>query len=259
MPYRSTVDNVCHACGHDVHTTVLLGTGLALAQLDARGELPGRVRLIFQPSEEQFPSGAPEVISEGGLKDVDAIFAMHCFPQLPVGLVARPLRPADRRHRHGRDQAHRARRAHGPAAPDRRPGARPRTRRRRRADPAQPADGPARRGEHGLRRGPRRRGREHDPDRGSRARHRARAQSRRLAGAARAGAPARPRRRRRHRRTGPGRLRARRAAGHQRPDRHRHRRRRRGGRARARTGSSRRRSAWAARTSRSMWTRCRGR
>ncbi len=87
VPYRSTVDNVCHACGHDVHTTVLLGTGLALAQLDARNELSGRVRLIFQPSEERFPSGAPEVISEGGLKDVAAIFALHCFPQLPVGLV----------------------------------------------------------------------------------------------------------------------------------------------------------------------------
>jgi amidohydrolase len=88
VPYRSTVDNVCHACGHDVHTTVLLGAGLALARLDAKGELPGRVRLIFQPSEEQFPSGAPEVISQGGLKDVEAIFAMHCFPQLPAGLVA---------------------------------------------------------------------------------------------------------------------------------------------------------------------------
>lgn len=88
VPYRSTVDNVCHACGHDVHTTVLLGAGLALAQLDARGELPGRVRLIFQPSEEQFPSGAPEVIAEGGLTDVAAIFAMHCYPQLPAGLVA---------------------------------------------------------------------------------------------------------------------------------------------------------------------------
>jgi amidohydrolase len=88
VPYRSTVPNVCHACGHDVHTTVLLGAGLALAQLDARGELPGRVRLIFQPSEERFPSGAPEVILQGGLKDVAAIFALHCFPQLPAGLVA---------------------------------------------------------------------------------------------------------------------------------------------------------------------------
>lgn len=87
VPYRSTVAGVCHACGHDVHTTILLGAGLALAQLDAKGELPGRVRLIFQPAEEHFPSGAPEVIAEGGLKDVAAIFALHCFPQLPVGLV----------------------------------------------------------------------------------------------------------------------------------------------------------------------------
>lgn len=87
VPYRSTVDNVCHACGHDVHTTILLGAGLALAQLDAKGELPGRVRLIFQPSEERIPGGAPEVISAGGLKDVQSIFALHCFPQLPVGLV----------------------------------------------------------------------------------------------------------------------------------------------------------------------------
>ena len=88
VPYRSTVPGVCHACGHDVHTTILLGAGLALAELDRRGELPGRVRLIFQPSEERVPNGAPEVISEGGLKDVETIFALHCFPQLPAGLVA---------------------------------------------------------------------------------------------------------------------------------------------------------------------------
>ena len=55
MPYRSTVDGVCHACGHDVHTTVLLGVGMLLAQLAERGELPGRVRLIFQPAEEILP------------------------------------------------------------------------------------------------------------------------------------------------------------------------------------------------------------
>src|SRR5690242_13954587 len=71
VPYRSTVDNVCHACGHDVHTTVLLGVGLALAQLAQRDELPGRVRLLFQPAEETMPPGAPEVIAAGGLKDVD--------------------------------------------------------------------------------------------------------------------------------------------------------------------------------------------
>ncbi len=87
VSYRSTVENVAHACGHDVHTTVLLGLGLALAQLDQQGELPGRIRLIFQPAEECVPSGAPEVISAGALKDVAAIYALHCYPQLPAGLV----------------------------------------------------------------------------------------------------------------------------------------------------------------------------
>ena len=87
VPYRSTVDGAAHACGHDVHTTVLLGTGLALAQLAERDELPGRIRLLFQPAEEAVPSGAPEVIAAGGLKDVAAIFALHCAPRLPVGLV----------------------------------------------------------------------------------------------------------------------------------------------------------------------------
>ncbi len=87
VPYRSTVDKVVHACGHDVHTTVLLGVGLALAQLAEQGELPGRIRLIFQPAEETVPSGAPEVIVAGALKDVAAIYALHCYPQLPAGLV----------------------------------------------------------------------------------------------------------------------------------------------------------------------------
>ncbi|GAA2548986.1 amidohydrolase [Winogradskya consettensis] len=87
VPYRSTVAKVAHACGHDVHTTVLLGLGLALAQLNDLGELPGRVRLIFQPAEEAVPSGAPGVIAAGALKDVAAIYALHCYPQLPAGLV----------------------------------------------------------------------------------------------------------------------------------------------------------------------------
>ncbi|RAK32718.1 amidohydrolase [Actinoplanes lutulentus] len=87
VPYRSTVDNLAHACGHDVHTTVMLGLGLALAKLHEQGELSGRVRLIFQPAEEAMPSGAPEAIAAGALKDVAAIFALHCYPQLPAGLV----------------------------------------------------------------------------------------------------------------------------------------------------------------------------
>lgn len=87
VPYRSTVEKVTHACGHDVHTTILLGLGLLLAQMNERGELPGRVRLLFQPGEEAMPSGAPQVIAAGGLKDVAAIYALHCYPQLPSGLV----------------------------------------------------------------------------------------------------------------------------------------------------------------------------
>jgi amidohydrolase len=87
VSYRSTVDGVCHACGHDAHATVALGAGLMVSSLAEQGLLSGRVRLLLQPSEERFPSGAPEVIDAGGLEDVSAIFAVHCDPRLPTGLV----------------------------------------------------------------------------------------------------------------------------------------------------------------------------
>ncbi|GAB3648611.1 zinc-binding metallopeptidase family protein [Glycomyces tarimensis] len=87
VPYRSKVDGVCHACGHDAHTAILLGVGRVLAELGRRGELPGRFRLVFQPSEEQFPSGAPTMIKHGALTDVAAIFALHCDPQFLAGQV----------------------------------------------------------------------------------------------------------------------------------------------------------------------------
>jgi amidohydrolase len=85
-PYRSTVPGTCHACGHDVHTTILLGTSLFLAQQAAAGLLPGRVRLIFQPAEE-LPGGALEVMAQGGITGVDRIFGLHCDPRLDVGQV----------------------------------------------------------------------------------------------------------------------------------------------------------------------------
>jgi amidohydrolase len=88
VPYRSKRPGVAHACGHDVHTTIVLGAGLALAELQARDELPGRVRLIFEPGEEALPSGALRMIEAGGLEDVDAIFGVHCDPKLDVGRVA---------------------------------------------------------------------------------------------------------------------------------------------------------------------------
>ena len=84
VPYRSTVQGACHACGHDVHTTMVLGAGLFLAQQAEAGLLPGRVRLIFQPAEE-VPGGALRVLEAGGISGVDRIFALHCDPRLDVG------------------------------------------------------------------------------------------------------------------------------------------------------------------------------
>ncbi|MDR0366884.1 MAG: amidohydrolase [Bifidobacteriaceae bacterium] len=86
--WRSTKANVAHACGHDVHTTVLLGTGLVLADLHRQGLLRSPVRLIFQPAEEVQPSGAQELIEQGALNGVSRIVAMHVDPRYPAGAVA---------------------------------------------------------------------------------------------------------------------------------------------------------------------------
>jgi len=86
VPYRSTIAGMCHACGHDVHTAMLVGAGLFLAERAAAGLLPGGVRLIFQPAEETG-SGAKDVIAAGALDSVGRIFALHCDPRLEVGLV----------------------------------------------------------------------------------------------------------------------------------------------------------------------------
>lgn len=83
-PYASTREGMCHACGHDVHTTVVLGTALALAGLDG---LPGRVRCIFQPAEETVPGGATEVVASGVLDGASRAFALHCDPSVPVGRI----------------------------------------------------------------------------------------------------------------------------------------------------------------------------
>lgn len=86
VPYRSTVPGACHACGHDVHTAILLGTSIFLAQQAAAGLLPGRVRLIFQPAEE-LPGGALEVMAHGGISGVERIFGLHCDPRVDLGQV----------------------------------------------------------------------------------------------------------------------------------------------------------------------------
>jgi amidohydrolase len=86
VPYRSLNRGACHACGHDVHTAILLGTGLFLARAAAARVLPGKVRLIFQPAEE-VPGGAIDVMAAGGIASVDRIFALHCDPRLDVGKI----------------------------------------------------------------------------------------------------------------------------------------------------------------------------
>ena len=85
-PYRSTVPGVAHGCGHDLHTTVVLGAGLALAQ---RGV--GGVRLVFEPAEESVPGGAVTVIADGALDGAGVIYGFHADPKLDVGTVG--IRP----------------------------------------------------------------------------------------------------------------------------------------------------------------------
>jgi amidohydrolase len=82
-PWRSTIDGVAHACGHDVHTTGLVGAGLALQSVAA--DLPGRVRLVFQPAEEIMPGGALMSIKAGAVEGVHRMFGLHCDPGLDVG------------------------------------------------------------------------------------------------------------------------------------------------------------------------------
>jgi amidohydrolase len=86
-PWQSRVAGVAHACGHDVHTTALLGAGMALAEAQAAGLLPGRVRLLFQPAEEVMPGGATRLMELGALDEVTRIFCLHCDPSLDVGKV----------------------------------------------------------------------------------------------------------------------------------------------------------------------------
>ncbi|MDH6110881.1 amidohydrolase [Kitasatospora sp. MAP12-15] len=87
VPYRSTVPGRAHACGHDVHTSIVLGTALVLADALRAGRLRRPVRLLFQPAEEVMPGGALDVIKADGMADVGRIFAVHCDPKVQVGRI----------------------------------------------------------------------------------------------------------------------------------------------------------------------------
>lgn len=84
LPYKSENDNKMHACGHDFHTTAILGTALLLKQREQ--ELQGTVKIIFQPGEESS-LGALKITESGALDDVQAIFGIHVIPNVPVGTV----------------------------------------------------------------------------------------------------------------------------------------------------------------------------
>ncbi|MEU9111833.1 amidohydrolase [Streptomyces sp. NPDC048483] len=86
-PYASVVPGRAHACGHDVHTTVVLGAGLVLAELAREGRLPRPVRLLFQPAEEILPGGATDAIEDGVLENVGRILAVHCDPRVDAGRI----------------------------------------------------------------------------------------------------------------------------------------------------------------------------
>ncbi|MBX3458977.1 MAG: amidohydrolase [Planctomycetes bacterium] len=86
IPYRSKHDGVAHMCGHDTHMAVLLGTAKLLAGM--RDRLRHNVRLLFQPSEELPPGGAPGMIEKGALEGVDEVYGLHNLPALEVGQVA---------------------------------------------------------------------------------------------------------------------------------------------------------------------------
>lgn len=85
LPYASKVANVSHACGHDAHTAMLLGTAATLSKMQK--DLQGTVYFVFQHAEELYPGGAQEIIKSGALKNVDAFFGVHVIPNLPVGTI----------------------------------------------------------------------------------------------------------------------------------------------------------------------------
>jgi amidohydrolase len=84
LDFSSRHDGIMHACGHDVHTTVGLGTAMVLSQLGEK--LPGSLRFIFQPAEE-IAQGAIWMVNDGVMQGVDSIFSLHVFPSIMAGNI----------------------------------------------------------------------------------------------------------------------------------------------------------------------------
>ena len=85
LPFASAVPGVSHACGHDLHSAMLLGTAATLSQM--RASLAGTVVFVFQHAEEVSPGGAQDLVASGALAGVEAFFSMHVFTGPPAGHV----------------------------------------------------------------------------------------------------------------------------------------------------------------------------
>ncbi|WP_373895646.1 M20 family metallopeptidase [Virgibacillus sp. CBA3643] len=85
VPYKSTVDGVMHACGHDGHTATLLT--LAKVMKEYQEELPGTIEFLHQHAEEYAPGGAKPIVDSGAIDHVDAVFGTHLWATTPLGVL----------------------------------------------------------------------------------------------------------------------------------------------------------------------------
>ena len=116
LEYASAVPGVMHACGHDIHQTIMLGVALALHELNERTPLGRSVRILFQPAEEQLPGGAVQMIDQGLLRGVPRAFALR--PESRFGTDRHTYRGDHQRLRYDQNSFERPRRAHFTAASD---------------------------------------------------------------------------------------------------------------------------------------------